>query len=201
MDHAAVPRTPASSRLADIENIIRDMVARASILSRSLSRLQPSRRQQLSKYAAISIGSVVGTSAASGGTCGEVVVPGTASQAVVQKSATGCCTVGSKPGDDVATSFSSQLDSTTHSHDHITTPQPVTLPPSASPSSLSTSPIKGTFSTRHRTRTQSYFHCNRTQLHCHGHNGYAVDSCLREKARRRQDRGCVSCFCVADSVS
>ena len=50
-------------------------------------------QQLVRSFAAISIGSGIGmgagTSAASGGTCGEVVVPGIASQGVVQKSATG----------------------------------------------------------------------------------------------------------------
>ena len=55
-----VPRTPASSRRADIDYFIRDMVARVSILWRSLSHMQPTRRQQLTQYAAISIGSGLG---------------------------------------------------------------------------------------------------------------------------------------------
>ena len=98
----------------------------------------------------------------------------------------GCCSVVSKPGDDVAHHFSSQLDSTTRSDDHITTPPPVSLPPSVSIRVSSTSLIKGTFSTSHRTRTLANLHGNCTRLHGHGYHGYAVDSCLREKARRRQ---------------
>ena len=157
MAHAVVPLTPASSRQADIEYIIRDMVARASILSRSLSRLQPSRRQQLTQYAAISIGSVsywdgCGSSAASGGTCGEVVVPGTASQAVVQKSATGAAQLVPNPAMmSNIIFFAAGLDNA------LTRPHHDTSTGNTSTFSFTivstTSSTKGTFSTRHRTRT------------------------------------------------
>ena len=46
----AVPRTPAWSRPPDIEYIIRDIVARVSILSRSLSRLPPTRRLRSTQW-------------------------------------------------------------------------------------------------------------------------------------------------------
>ena len=174
-----VPRTPASGRRTDIDCVIRDMVARVSILSLFLSHrmcrafrhradvrtsttssatwfssqhsfafpLPHAARSTPAAYAVRSYFYWIwywdgpGTSTAVVRV--EVVDHGTASQAVVQKSATGA--VQWVPIQEMMShSFSSQLDSTTHSHDHTT----FCLNPR-----LYSSSFKGTFSTSHRTGT------------------------------------------------
>ena len=151
MAHAVVPRTPASSRRADIEYIIRDMVARASILSRSLPST-PAAHAVRRYFCWVCYWDGSGTSAASGGTCGEVVVPGTGSQAVVQKSATGAIQL--VPNQAMMSHtifFPAGLDNA------LTRPHHDTSTGNTSTFSFTivsaTSSIKGTFSTRHRTRT------------------------------------------------